>query len=201
MKRRKCIILLILIFIFLILIICNYKKMNIGNNIISKSTEEIATDILNMKAYSATIDIIINSNKNTNEYKLKQEWIDGKGMQELIENDEIGGVKIVFDGNNLSIKNTKLNLEKIYENYSWVADNHLFLNTFIENYKNSTDSKCYEEGKYIILETNVVNYKNKYIYTKKLYVVKKSEKIEKLEILDSKQKGTIYILYKEIELK
>lgn len=200
MNLKKVTVILVLIFIFIILLICNYKKINFGNNIISKSTEDIATDILNTKSYTAVINVIVNSNKNTNEYKLKQEWKDGKFTQEVIDNEEIGKVKIEFDGNNLSIKNANLNLEKIYENYEWVANNYLFLNTFIEDYKNSNDSKCYEEKNYIILETSVTNVKNKYIYTKKIYVKKESGKIEKMELLDSKQKGTIYILYNEIEL-
>ena len=177
MKLKKVTVILVLIFIFIILLICNYKKINFGNNIISKSTEDIATDILNTKSYTAVINVIVNSNKNTNEYKLKQEWKDGKFTQEVIDNEEIGKVKIEFDGNN-----------------------YLFLNTFIEDYKNSNDSKCYEEKNYIILETSVTNVKNKYIYTKKIYVKKETGKIEKMELLDSKQKGTIYILYNEIEL-
>lgn len=178
-----------------------YKKTNIGNTIINKTTEEIINNILNMKSYKANLSAKIKSNKNENTYVLTQKSTDGKVYeQEVLEPNTIQGTIIQHDGTNLKIGNTKLNLSKIYENYPYLTQNELLLNSFIEDYKNSKDSKIEETESEIILTTNVEN-GNKYIKYKTLKIDKNTGKPTKLEIKDVTQNVLVYILYNDIEME
>ncbi len=191
--------------IFFILIIAffiffkktDYKFINNGNNISSQSAEE---NILNMNSYQAQIEVTVKSNKNTNIYLMNQEY---KGpnecFQEVIEPQNIAGVKINYKEGRLLIENTKLNLQTIYENYPYIATNNLFLTSFVEEYKKSQNTKKKTEGEEIILEINS-NEKNKYKINKKLYINSKTGKPIKLEVQDTTQNTSVYILYNEIEI-
>ena len=79
MKKNKLIIFLIFAIIIISLIIFftvnNNKKIEIGNN--------DSNQILNMNSYKAKIEVTIVSNKNTNKYKMIQEYKNG---QMAIEN-------------------------------------------------------------------------------------------------------------------
>lgn len=175
----------------------DYKFINNGNNISSQSAEE---NILNMNSYQAQIEVTVKSNKNTNIYLMNQEY---KGpnecFQEVIEPQNIAGVKINYKEGRLLIENTKLNLQTIYENYPYIATNNLFLTSFVEEYKKSQNTKKEIEGEEIILEINSSE-KSKYKIIKKLYVNSKTGKPIKLEVQDITQNTSVYILYNEIEI-
>ena len=109
--------------------------MNIGNNNLNKTLEEVEDYILNIKSYTATIEVTVNSNKNSNKYLIKQSHQEENDEQEVIEPGNISGVKITYKDSSLKVENSKLNLEKIYNNYPYIESNILWLNSFIEEYK------------------------------------------------------------------
>lgn len=192
----------ITIIIILIIIFAknNYKKLGSGNNNIGNSNQEISEYILNINSYNAKLEVTINSNKNENKYILTQEFSQPNIAKQVVqEPSNIEGLTIINDGTNLSINNTKLNLTKIYENYNYITENHLFLNTFIKNYEESEESKMEEKDGQIIMKTNIKD-NNKYLVNKTLYVDKKSKKPTKMKIEDINQNVIVYIVYNEIEL-
>lgn len=143
---------LICAFLIIFFTICAYKKINIGNNIISKNTSEIVDAILNMSSYKANIDVKVISNKNENIYKIIQEDKIGKIFkQEIQEPSNIKGTIINYIGNDLKIENTKLNLSKIYQNYPNLIGNDLLLSTFVEEYKTSKNVVKQEDNDKILL--------------------------------------------------
>ena len=87
----------------------------------------------------------------------------------------------------------------MFENYQYISDNNLDLNAFVKEYKESSKSKITENNEEIILETEVGEGKNKIL--KKLYLDKKTNLPKKLEIKYVKKKNSIYILYREVEIK
>lgn len=190
----------VLAIILIIFIKNNYKNLKIGNNIINQSAEKMKENILNIESYKANVKITIISNKNTNTYEANQKYYKENNLykQEIITPENIAGVTFEFNGKNLQIKNTKLNLNKIYENYNYIGSNELSLNAFIEDYK-SNDNNYYENDKEIILETLVRN-NNKYRSIKRLYISKNTNLPIKMEIEDNAQNTLVYILYNEIEL-
>lgn len=201
MKKKKyfvcisCLILLIIFFIFY------YKNSRNGNNIISKSQDEIIEYILNdFKEYIATIEVTVTSNRNENIYSIRQEVTENLSVEEVLSPESINGLKIQLEGNSLKVSNTELQLEKIYNNYETLLNNSLFLNVFIEDYK-TNESKNYEENGKIILETSLENNSSTYIKYKKLYVDKETGKPTKLEIKDNTKKTRICIIYNDIEIK
>lgn len=200
MKKIIYIVITIIFLSFIIIFIKNNYKIEIlGNNMSSKSSEDLPKYILNINAYSAIISVTVNSNKTSNQYKLKQNYYDGQYYQEVIEPNAIKGTVISYDGKDLKIENSSLNLSKIYENYKYIASNQLGLQDFIKDYKSSSDASLKEEDNQIILETTVKN-ESKYLYKKALYVDKKTQKPTKLEIKDNTQNIVVYILYNEIEI-
>lgn len=190
----------ILIITAIILIKNNYKSIKMGNNIINQSADKIKENILNIESYKAKVQITITSNKNTNTYEAAQKYYKENNLykQEIISPENLVGTTFEYDGTNLQIKNTKLNLSKIYENYNYIGSNELSLNAFIEDYNNN-ESKDYENDEEIILETVVKN-NNKYRKIKRLYISKKTKLPTKMEIQDNAQNTLVYILYNEIEI-
>ncbi len=204
MKGKKILIFIagaVIIFIMIFFIKNNYKFSKKGNNISNKSADEIEKYILNIESYRAIVQVTIKSNKNENIYKLKQQYIKNGNIykQEAIEPQNISGVSFLYDNGELKIENTKLSLSKIYKNYKYIESNELSLSSFIEDYIESENSKCYEKDGKVILETEVKN-NNKYNSYKKLYIDKSQGIIEKMEIEDGTQNDIIYILYNEIEI-
>lgn len=206
MKNKKVIILLILIAILVISVILyffyknNYKTINLGNNI-NKSEKSIEEYILNISSYEANITIEIKSNKNSNQYVAKQQFVQPNIFkQEIIQPDNIQGLTTIYDGNSLKIENTDLNLTKIYEQYQYIAENALCLNDFIEEYKKSDTKKYEEKENQVIMEVKRQNSKNQYIVTEKLYIDKSTKKPIKMEIQDINQNVLVYILYNEIKI-
>lgn len=203
MKNKKIIIISICILIIttIIFFIKNYYKFSKnGNNISNKSADDIKNYILNIESYCAVASITVKSNKNENTYKMEQKYnkTSNSYLQEILEPSNIAGTKIIYNGQTLTIENTKLNLKKIYENYPYLESNELSLAAFIEDFKN-LDGHIYDENGIIILETNAKN-ETQYKLSKKLYINKEQGKIEKMEIIDRTQNARVYILYNEIEL-
>ena len=148
------------------------KTSKIGNN---STSQEIIEYILNISSYETEISVEIKSNKNSNKYKIKQIYIDrNKNEQEVIEPSNIAGAKIIKEGTNLKIENTKLSLTKIIENYPDITQNNLDLISFIENYKNNSNSKFKEENNQIIMETTAKT-ENNYQKYEKLYISKETK--------------------------
>jgi len=197
-KLKKIIISTIIFFI--IFIIFYYKNFIFGNNIIKNRSNEKA--ILNeFKNYNAEIEVKITNNKTENLYKIYQEVNNNSSMQEIIEGEDIEGVRIELKQNNLKISNTKLGLEKNYKNYEGILNNSIFLNSFVNDYLNKKNSTNYfEENEQIIMEVKLNNTKNTYIKYKKLYIDKKTLKPIKMKIEDYTKKETISIIYNNVEL-
>ncbi len=190
------IICVIILSITIIFINKNYKINKMGNN---KSIQEIEQDILNIKTYKATITVTIKNNRNENNYKMVQEVTKDYEKQVTTEPKEIEGLEMLYKDGKLEIKNTELNLSKIYENYPNVYENNLFLTQFLQSYQNEEDKniKITDENEIIMkVKTN----KNKYNVTQLLYVNMKDFKPKKLEILDNNNNIKVYILYNEIEI-
>lgn len=191
------IILVVLIIIFVKINNKTAKTFKIGNN---STSQEVVDYILNIKSYETEIDVEVKSNKNSNKYKIKQTYINDKNItQEVVEPSNIQGVRIIKEGNNLKIENTKLSLTKIIENYSDITKNNLDLINFIENYKNNSNSQFKEENNQIIMETTAQN-ENNYQKYEKLYVSKETGKPIRMEIKDTNQNVIIYIIYNEINI-
>ena len=201
MKNNNIIfITLVVILILAILIIFLLNKTNvkkIGNN---STSQEIVDYILNISSYEAKIEVEVKSNKNTNKYILKQQYISPDvATQEVLEPSNISGIKIIKKGNDLKLENTSLNLSNIFENYEYLADNALDLSCFIEDYKESQNSNYEEKDNKIIMNVQTKN-ENKYRQSKKLYIDKSTGNPLKMEITDINQNITVYILYDEVKI-
>ena len=203
MKNKKIIIILILVIVIILIASFTFfrgkmsKNLKIGNN---TTSQEIVNYILSINSYETKVEVEVKSNKNSNKYIIKQKY-DGieDNSQEVIEPNNIAGVKIINDGKNLKIENSNLNLNEIIENYTNLENNNLDLSMFIDEYKNSNESNYEEKDDEIIMK--VKNDKeNIYVKEKILYINKKTYKPVKLEIKDNKQKERIYILYNEVEI-
>lgn len=195
-----CVILIVFIFgiIFFIKNNNNTAKISkIGNN---STSQEIVDYILNISSYKAEVSVDVQSNKNSNKYKIRQTYSNNNSSsQEVLEPSNIEGVKIIKEGNNLKIENTKLSLTKIIENYKDITQNHMDLSSFIEDYKNNSNSTYKEENNQIVMETTALN-ENNYQKYKKLYVSKENGNPIKMEIKDTNQNVIIYIIYNEIKI-
>ena len=201
MKISKKIFFMVIILLIIILgtvIFKNViKKRRIGNNM---NSQEIVDYILNIKKYKSNILVQVNSNKNSNKYVLDQEYNEnGESIQEVIEPNNISGVKIIRKDKNLKIENSKLNVSTIFDNYQGIGENYLDLNTFIEDYKKNEKSEFEENEEEIIMKTKSNN-KNKYTENKILYINKEKRIPTKLIIEDNNQKVTINIQYNKIEI-
>lgn len=205
MQKKKYIKKSILILVFIILIVLFFlfifrfmtKSFKNGNNM---NSQEIVDNLLNLSSYKAKIYVQVNSNKNQNKYILWQEYNTENGcMQEVLEPENIAGIKIIQKDNNLSIENSNLNLKTIYKNYKGLEDNSLDLINFLKDFKEENNSKYEERAEDIVMKTKS-NKENKYTKSKMLYIEKKSGKPKKLIIKDNNQNTTIFIEYIEIEL-
>jgi len=191
-------ILIISIFFLAIFISKNMtKNQKNGNNM---NSQEIVDNILNLSSYKTKINVQVNSNKNQNKYVLRQEYNTENGnVQEVIEPENIAGVKIIKKDNNLKIENCQLDLKTIFENYNGLEDNSLDLINFINEYKENNEATFEEKNGEIIMKTKS-NKENKYLKNKTLYINKENIIPTKLIIQDNNQNTTIIIEYIEIEL-
>lgn len=205
MEKKKLIIILDILAVLVASVIIyffiknNYKNLKSGNNMSNKNLKEIEEYILSISSYNAKIEVEIQSNKNKNKYVLEQKYAEPNVQKQIVlEPSNIEGLETIFDGNNLKINNTKLNLSTIYENYSDVTSNFLWLNTFTEEYK-----KMIETGKQNIIEQNgiiIMEIKDADELNKKLYIDRKTGKPIKMQIKNVSKNTTVYILYNEIEI-
>ena len=201
MKSKKLIIILIIAFVIIsisIFLILNYKKLKGGNAIVNQSEENIINSILNIKAYSAKLDVTIETNKNKNKYVISQKIENGEATQEVLEPENIAGVITKYDGKDLKVINNKLNLETTFQNCQYIVENRLWLDSFIKEYKESENKKVNSNKKEIILE--VKNSGNVYNTLKKLYIDKQTGKPIKMEVEDINKKMLVYILYTEMTI-
>ena len=204
MEKKKIIIAVIIVIVIIIAIISvkfsksTYKISNIGNNT-DINLDDVDKYIYSINSYEAKIEVEVNSNKNSNKYIIKQTHMPNEDIQEIIEPNNINGIKMIYKDNKLEIKNAKLNITKMYDNYPYIVSNNLWLNSFIEEYKISNSKKVDEENNEIIItitcERNVQNVKYK-----KLYIDKNNGKPSKMLLLDNSKNTLIYILYNEITL-
>ena len=196
MSKKKIVLIIFfaIIFLSIFFLILNYKNRNNRNNII-KSADRIKEYILNISSYRLEAEVIVNSNKNQNKYLIKQEYNKEKNFfkQEIIEPVNIKGVTTIYDGSNLKVENTNLNLSNLYENYPLINSNNLWFSSFIADLK---EKECYinEEEEEINIE--VKSEKNNKI----LKLNKNTLKPTKLVIEDSSKNISVYIEYKEIEI-
>ena len=185
------------IFFITFFYITKSKKIKIGNN---SSSQEIIENILNISSYESIIEVEVNSNKNVNKYIIKQTYIaPDMSEQEILEPEDIQGIKIIKAKNELKVENTNLNMTKIYNNYPYITNNCMDLNTFIEIYKQDGKQEYEEKDNEIILETE--NEENPYTQYRTLYISKETGKPTKMEIKDNSKKTLIYILYKEVKFQ
>jgi outer membrane lipoprotein-sorting protein len=205
MEKKKLIIILGILAVLVTSVVIyffiknNYKNLKSGNNMSNKNLKEIEEYILSIRSYNAKIEVEIQSNKNKNKYVLEQKYAEPNVQKQIVlEPSNIEGLETIFDGNNLKINNTKLNLSTVYENYSDVTSNFLWLNTFTEEYK-----KMIETGKQNIIEQNgiiIMEIKDADELNKKLYIDRKTGKPIKMQIKNVSKNTTVYILYNEIEI-
>lgn len=203
-KSKKFLIIVVGIAILLVIISIifskkSYETINIGNNNLNKTLEEVEDYILNIKEYTATIEVTVNSNKNNNKYLIKQNHKEKNDEQEVLEPDTIKGVKLTYKDSSLIVENSNLNLEKIYNNYPYIESNILWLNSFIEEYRNSEQRNITEKNEEIVMQIKRKN--DKKIATEELILDKKTLKPTKLSIMDNSKNAIVYILYNEIEIK
>lgn len=170
------------------------KKSKIGH---TNTSQEIVENILNISSYNATINVKVLSNKNENNYIIKQEFKSkDSNLQEVIEPSNIAGTKIIREGNKLTLENSRLNLSSMIENYQSISSNNLDLSSFIEDYKK--DSKAYYEEN----EKEIKMYATGNVKCQKtLYIDKKTELPTQLAIGWTNKSNKVYILYNEVEIK
>ena len=126
---------------------------------------------------------------------------DGSAKQVVLEPSNIEKMEITYENNTLKINNIKIDLTTVYENYPYIVDNFLWLDSFVKDYKKEKDdgrNVLKEENDNIIMEVKTKNDNNRYVYNKKLYIDKKTGKPIKLFIQDINKKILVYILYNEI---
>lgn len=206
-KSKQKIIIITIIAIAIVIFVSiffkiNYKKINTGNNILNKTLDEVQEYICNINSYEATMEVTINSNKNTNKYKIKQTHDENEDIQEILEPENVKGIKFIYKDNTLQIINTNLNLTKIYNNYPYIESNNLWLNDFLEEYKqaDNENKEATENDEEVVLKLEVQNEDSNIKY-KELYLDKKTGNSTKLLIQDNNKNTVIYILYSEITIK
>jgi len=206
LKNKKVMIIIIISIIVVGTIIFYFfnknvnKKSEIGDNLSNKTNQEIEEYILNISSYEAELELEVQSNKNSTKYKIKQSYLSPNIEKQVVEEpSNIKGLETIYDGNTLTINNTKLNLTTVYKDYPYLTDNYLTLNSFIQDYKTSKQTKMYEENEIIVMEVILEN-ESPYVKYKKLFIDKKTGKITKMEVQDKNKKNLVYILYKEIKI-
>ncbi|MGN1298892.1 MAG: hypothetical protein ACI4UE_02780 [Candidatus Scatovivens sp.] len=196
--RRKIVFIILIVFFLIFFVLLYYKNFYNGNTI-NKQIDIAENFLNNTNSYTAEIDVIINSNKNTINYKIRQEEKEKYSEEEILEGQNIEGLKLELKDNTLKITNTKLNLEKIYKDYNIVSNNSLFLSSFIKEYKEINNKTKIEENEdNIILKLEIAE--DRYIKYKELYLDKKNGKPIKMLINNSYNKQTTSIIYTNIEI-
>ena len=169
-----------------------------GNNIIRNQNEFVEDIFKDLEKYEANIEVTVVSNKNENTYNMQQ-IVDGDNSKLVVNSPEnVKGLEIELKDGNLKITNEKTNMEKLYENYKAIINNSLFINSFIEDYKNN-EVITSENEEEIIITVNLDKNNNTYIKSKELYLNKNTGLPTKLLIKDNSQKTSI--IYNDIKIK
>ena len=150
-------------------------------------------------SYEANIKVTVYSNKNKNEYDLRIIENQEENLIEAIGENSISGLRMEKKNGDLIIRNTKLKLDKIYENYREVMDSSLFLSTFGKEYQETNQRKEEEKDDNIMIRITLKN-GNRYIKYKELYLNKKTGMPEILMIKDSNKRPKIIIEYTSIKV-
>ena len=196
---KKIYIIFVIIFV-LIFSIFYYKKSKLGNTIINLSKEKNIENILsNNLKYDAKLKVKIYSNKNENEYNLKIKEDGEYSLLEVTGNKNISGLRIEKKQGDLIVKDSKLKLEKIYEDYKEFTDNSLLLSSFAKEYQETKDRKEEENDSEFVIKITLKNY-NRYIKYKELYIDKQNGLPKRLIIKDSSKQVKISIEYTNIEI-
>ena len=171
-----------------------------GNNNIRNQNEFVEKAFKKLERYEANIEVKVISNKNENKYNMLQ-IVDGEYSKLIVNTPEnVKGLQIEFKDENLKITNEKTNMEKIYENYKLLIKNSLFINSFIEDYKNYEPTITESEDE-IIIKIDMDENINTYIKSKELYLNKNTGLPMKLLIKDDSQKINTSIIYNDIKIK
>lgn len=199
LKSKKIFICISIVLIFSVFFAIFYYKNKInGNNINIESKEDIIAYVKNINQYKANIQVTVYSNKNENNYEIYQEVTKEKSIQIVDKPKNIEKLTIEQAGNTVTIKNTKLNLEKIYKNYIEYFSNLLFLDSFSKELEvEKTDIDIKENSIILKLEHKQDSTYRKY---SELELDKKTMKPIKLEVKDKNKKTIICILYTDIEI-
>ena len=190
------VIIIVIILIFNFFIKTNYKIQQTGNN---KSIKEIEQYILNIASYKANVKISIISNKNTNFYEFEQ-VVSGQSYsrQLVLSPSSLAGMEIIYEDGTITLKNTKYNLSRIYNNNPYVSTNSLFLTSFIEGYRNAETKEIVEiDGK---IQMSFLSKINRYNYRQILYIDKSNLEPKKLQVYDINNELKVNRIYNEIEL-
>ena len=172
MIKSKIIIFLIVIISIITILFFVFSKntAKVFKNGNTKTSQEIVDYILNISSYNLKVTVEVIGNKSDNKYILIQQYVSPNvTKQEVIEPSNIAGIKILNDGTNLKLENSDLNLNTIFENYSYLGDNCLDLLSFIENYKNNSESEFIDEENQIIIKNNSADVKKYIQMVKSLY--------------------------------
>lgn len=198
MKNKKNMFIFAIICILIFLFI--YYIFSILGNNKNRSQEEIVENILNENCnYEANITVDVFSNKNQNTYEMYQLVENNKSKLVVKSPKEIENLTIENDGNTLKINNSKLNLERNYENYESIINNNLFLNTFLKD-SSKNDLNVYEKENELIIETKSNN-NNTYARYKELHLDLETNLPKELLIKDNTKKTSIRIIYNDIKIK
>lgn len=198
MKKRIMYIFVLICIIFFV--IFYYIFLLSGNNI-NRNQKEFVEEILKkFKSYEANLIVLVNSNKNNNEYKMYQE-VNSESSKLVVNNPQnVNGLCIELKENKLIISNEKTKMQKVYENYNNFVNESIFLNTFIEDYENNK-AEIEENEQEIIVKLEMKDYEDTYIKFKELYINKKSEIPTKLIIKDNNQSIKTSIIYTDMKIK
>ncbi len=199
MDLKKVLFIFVLICI-IVFFIFYYIFCVLGNNKSINQDEVVDNRLKKLEEYEANVDILVISNKTQNTYNMDQ-IVENNSSKFVINSPEnIKDMMVEISNGNLKVSNIKINMEKIYENYTDVLNNNLFLNTFINDYKNN-ESRQFEEDNEIILETKLNNNKSTYIKFKELHLDKKTGLPKELIMKDNTKKTCISIIYNDVKIK
>lgn len=199
MKSKKKVFIFVLICI-IIFSIFYYIFCILGNNK-NRNQNEIVDNILKkLENYEANVTVSVMTNKNKTIYNMKQIYNKNESKTIINSPENIKGMVIENTNNTLKITNPIINMEKVYEDYDFILNNDLFLNVFINDYKNNS-SEIHEQDNELILSIKLNNKTSTYIKYKELYLNKETKLPLKLEMKDDSQKTKICIIYNDIKIK
>lgn len=199
MKSNKKVFIFVLICI-IIFSIFYYIFCILGNNK-NRNQNEIVDNILKkLENYEADVTVSVMANKNETIYNMKQIYNKNESKTIINSPENIKGMVIENTNNTLKITNPIINMEKVYEDYDFILNNDLFLNVFINDYKNNS-SEIHEQDNELILSIKLNNKTSTYIKYKELYLNKETKLPLKLEMKDDSQKTKICIIYNDIKIK